>query len=278
MSVSTVSSMGNLVPEVFSANVYDELRNSIAFMNVFSREYEGDIQGLGDTVRVSQIVAPEGEILSSDTQSFSSQKMQVNNLSISINKRASASFEFTDLAQLQSLAFQEDAQAALVYSIREKIENDIIDALVPSSSAPDHQINPASSSDLAAADLGTLRGLMSAAKVPVTNRFLMLSPSYYSDLLSQTQVTSTDFVNSNSAEMGVITNFFGFQIMEHNLLPTDTGFAIHPSALPLVMQQEVRIKISDLHPQNKYGYLMSADIVYGFDLFDDTRIVKIDEN
>jgi hypothetical protein len=67
----------------------------------------------------------------------------------------------------------------------------------------------------------------------------------------------------------------GFQIMEHNLLDADVGYAVHPSALQLVMQQDVRIKLSDLHSQNKYGYLLSADFVYGFTLADNKRIVKI---
>lgn len=276
MSVSTVSSMGNLVPEVFSANIYDELRNRIAFMNLFSREYEGEIRGLGDVVRVSQIVAPEGEILSSETQSFSSSQMQVNNLSITVNKRASASFEFSDLAQLQSLSFQQDAQEALVYSIRKKIEEDIIDALVPSASAPDHQIAPASASDFAAADISSARTLLSEALVPAENRAFMLSPSYYGDLLTKTQLMSRDFNNTNSSAEGVIDAFLGFTIMEHNLLAADTGIAVHPSALPMVMQQDVRVKVSDLHAQNKYGFLLSADIVYGFSLFDNKRIVKIE--
>lgn len=275
MSVNGVAAMNNLVPEVFSANIYDELRNSIAFLNVFSREYEGEIRGLGDVVRISQIQAPNGEIISTDTNSFGSETMTVNNFSITVNKRASAAFEFTDLAQLQSLSFQEEAQQALVYAIRLKIENDIISALVPSASAPDHDIAPAAASDLAAADVAAMRTLLSAAKVPVQNRALMLSPTYYGDLLTKTQITSRDFVQGNSAESGVVDNFLGFRIMEHNLLPSDEGYAVHPSAMQLALQQEVRVKISDLHAQNKYGYLMSADIVYGFTLMDDERIVKI---
>jgi hypothetical protein len=95
-------------------------------------------------------------------------------------------------------------------------------------------------------------------------------------LLSKTQVTSGDFVSGgNSAQAGVLSQFMGFEIMEHNLLSADVGFAVHPSALLLVMQQDVRVKISDLHSQNKYGYLLSADFVYGFVLADNKRLVKI---
>lgn len=275
MSVSGKTELDNLIPEVWSARLYSELRNSIAFVNFFSREYEGEIRQLGDTVKVNQITAPSGEILTNDKAQFASETLTVTQQSIVVNKRASAAFEITDLAKLQSLQFQNDAVDALVYSIRLKMEADVLSALVPSASSPDHQISPASAGVLAAVDIASMRTLLSTAKVPVTNRALFLAPSYYGDILNSTQVTSRDFVAGNSAESGVIDSFSGFRIMEHNLLDADVGIAAHPSALQLVMQQEVRVKISDLHAQNKYGYLISADLVYGYTLFDNKRIVKI---
>lgn len=275
MAINGKSELDYLIPELWSPKMYQELRNDVMFANIFSREYEGVISQFGDTVNVQQIVAPVGEIITDDKAQFNSQVMSVNRIAITANKRASAAFEFTDLAQLQSMSFQQDAQEALLYAIRLKLENDIIAALVPSAAAPDHQIAPASAGDLAAADLGSIRTLLSTAKVPVSNRKLLLSPSYYGDLLSKTQVTSSDFVAGNSAQQGVVSQFMGFEIMEHNLLGTDIGYAVHPSALLLVMQQEIRVKISDLHSQNKYGYLLSADMVYGFSLADNTRMVKI---
>lgn len=275
MGVNGKTELDYLIPEIWSAKMYQELRNDVMFANIFSREYEGEIRNFGDTVNVQQIVAPTGEIITDDKAQFNSSTMQVNRIAITANKRASAAFEFTDMAQLQSMAFQQDAQEALLYAIRLKLESDIIAALVPSPSAPDHDIAPASASDLAAADLGSIRTLLSAAKVPVSNRKLLLAPSYYGDLLSKTQVTSSDFVAGNSAQQGVISQFMGFEIMEHNLLSADVGYAVHPSALLLVMQQDIRIKISDLHSQNKYGYLLSADMVYGFTLADNKRLVKI---
>lgn len=275
MGVNGKTELDYLIPEIWSAKMYQELRNDVMFANIFSREYEGEIKNFGDTVNVQQIVAPTGEIITDDKAQFSSSTMQVNRIAITANKRASAAFEFTDMAQLQSMAFQQDAQEALLYAIRLKLESDIIASLVPSASNPDHQIAPASASDLASADLGSIRTLLSSAKVPVSNRKLLLAPSYYGDLLSKTQVTSSEFVSGNSAQSGVVSQFMGFEIMEHNLLSADVGYAVHPSAMLLVMQQDIRIKISDLHSQNKYGYLLSADMVYGFTLADDKRLVKI---
>lgn len=275
MGVNGVTELSNMIPEIWSPRIYAELRNSIAFANYFSREYEGEIRNVGDTVKVQQIVAPTAEILTDDKQQFASSDMQINQISIVANKRASAAFEFTDLSQLQSLDFQAEAQNALVYAIRKKMEQDLISALVPSASNPDHQIGPAAASALAAVDLASMRTLLSAALVPVENRALFLAPSYYGDLMTSTQIMSRDFTAGNSSQAGVIDSFMGFRIMEHNLLDADVGFACHPSALLLVMQQDIRVKVSDLHSQKKYGYLISADMVYGYTLADNKRLVKI---
>lgn len=275
MSVSGVSQLSNLIPEMWSPLMYNELRNNLMLADFFEKSYEGSISAMGDIVRVNQISAPTGEILTDDTQAFSSDALVVNQKTLTVNKRASASFEISDLAQLQSQKFEAEVQNALVFAVRKQIESQIISALVPSTSAPDHDIAPASASDLAAADIASMRRLLRIAKVPTQGLGLFLDPNYYADVLTKTQLVSKDFQGGMPTENGNVGNLFGFNVMEHDLLGADIGFACHPSALQLVMQQGLRIKVSDLHSNNKYGYLISADIVFGISLFDNTRIVKI---
>lgn len=275
--VNGVTALDNLIPEIWSANMYQELRNSILFGDIFNRDYEGEIMNMGDTVRVNQIVAPEGEILTDDRQTFSSEQMVVNQIPIVANKRASASFEFTSLAQLQSMSFERDAQEALVYAVRKKLEEDMITILIPSAAAPDHQIAPTAPSDLAAVDVAAIRTLLSLQKVPKNNRYLILDPHYYGDLIQKQTIASRDYVPAGSpTSSGIISEpLYGFTVAEHDLLGTDIGYAIHRSAATLVMQQGLRVKISDLHSNKKYGYLLSVDFVYGIKLMDNKRIVKI---
>lgn len=266
----------NLIPEIWSAKMYDELRVNLPIASFFSREYEGDLR-FGDTVKVNQIVAANGEILTDDKAEFSTENMTINQFNIVVNKRASASFEFTDLAQLQSMSFQQMATEALVFGLSKKVEDDVIAALLPSTSAPDHDIAPASAGVLAAADVAGIRTLLSIAKVPTSNRALFLSPSYYGDLLGATTLTSSDYITAGSPVMSGGFNFplYGFSIVEANNLGTDVGYGVHNSALQMIIQKGVSVKISDLHANKKYAYLLSADMVYGFSLFDSKRIVKI---
>jgi hypothetical protein len=269
-----VTELDALIPELWSTNMYDELRQNLPMANFFSREYEGEIRNLGDKVNVHQIGAATGEILTDDKATFSSEEMVVNEFQIVADKRAIASFEFTDLAQLQSMSFEQSAQEALVYAVRKQIEEQVKAALVP---VAGHQINPVSASDLDAVDVAKMRTLLSQALVPTTGRGLFLDPAYFGDILQKTTFTSSDFV-SNGAPIssGMFASpLYGFQIVENDNLAADVGYACHPSALQVVIQRDLRLKISDLHAQKKMGYLMSADIIFGLKLFDANRIVKI---
>jgi hypothetical protein len=54
MSVSGKTELVNRIPSLWAPRMYAELRNKIAFLNFFSREYEGVIANMGDTVKVQQ--------------------------------------------------------------------------------------------------------------------------------------------------------------------------------------------------------------------------------
>lgn len=270
-----ITELTELIPVITSAKIYEELRNDVSsFSMFFAKDYEGDISAKGQVVKINTIQAPEGEILADDKAQFSASELVISQQSLTVDQIAVASVEITDLAQMQSLDFQEDLSRALAYAIRKKLEAAILAALLPSTSAPDHDIAPASGG-LAAIDLATMRTLLSTALVPVTDRKLFLSPSYYGDILNSTNVVSQDFVSGNSAQAGVVSKFMGFEVAEHNLLGNDVGYACHKSALNIAMQKGVTVKVSDMHVQRKLGYLVSAHMIYGIKLCGNTRLVKI---
>lgn len=267
--------VASLIPTTWSPIIYQELRAKVALLNLFARDYEGEIRSIGDTVKVNTIKAPTGEILTDDKTAFSSEKMEVSSFNIVANKRASAAFKVTSMAMLQSMQFISEAQEALRYALMLQMENDILSALIPSAAAPDHQIAPATASTLVASDVNQLRTLLSIAKVPGQNRYLALDPAYYGDLLNTNSLMSKDFTGANDLDNGQVTKALGFNIFEHDVLPADTGYAFHPSALQLVMQTGVEVKVSDLHGNHEYAALISANIIYGYQLADNKRIAKI---
>ena len=269
--VSGVNELTQLIPEVWSANIYDQLRADDSLLaNYFSKEYQGEISSLGDTVKVTSVKSIEGQILTDDKEIFDSEEFQTEQFNLVVNKRAVASYKFTDLAQLQSINFQAEAQKAMLHAIRKRMEQDIIDTLAAnvSTSTPDHSL--AATGSLAASDIQDMNELFDKQFIPrgADSRTLFLDPSYYNSLLLLEQIASRDYTNSGSAETGVINNFLGMRIVMHNLLSNKVGYLAHPSALQIAMQQGVRVKVSDLHVKGQFGYMISADMVYGIKIPD----------
>jgi hypothetical protein len=267
--------IASMIPTVWSSKLYARLRANLVFMNIFSREYEGEIKEVGDTVKVNEMAAITGEDLTDDKQEFTAQALSFTPYQIVANRRAVAAVEVTDMAKLQSLEFQEKLMDELTYTIMLKIENYLISLISPSASAPDHIIAPASASDLAPVDLSSLRTLASRAFWPLSERYFVPSPEYYSDLSNKSQIMSHDFTKSNDSDSGTVNVYSGFRILESQLLAVDTGIACHPSAVQAVMQTAVNVKVSDQHVNGKFSHLISADIIYGATQFDNKRLAKI---
>jgi hypothetical protein len=267
----------NLIPTMWSTQMYDELRASLLLGSFFMRDYEGEIANQGDTVKVNQIQAPTGENLEfgvDNTLDINSEAMVVVQKEVKADRLATASFLIENLASLQSLEFQAKAREALVYAVAKQVETYIQSILVP---VAGNIIAPAVASDLGAGDIANLRRLLSKNYVPKTGRALFLDVDYYSDIIQKTQFASSDFVPAGSptATGEFSSPLYGFGINEHDFLGADIGFACHNSAVAMVMQTGVTVKLSDMHPSGKRGYLMTADVLYGAKLFDNKRIAKI---
>ncbi len=272
----TADQIVKMIPTVWSPLMFQELRNKIAYLNLFSRAYEGEIKEKGNTVKVNQIVAPNGEILTNDKDQFNPEELAINQFEITADRRAVASFEITDLAKLQSLDFQMEMMNALVYSIQKQMEVDIQSIMIPSAAAPDHALAALVGASFDVADVVALRTLLAIAKVPFDeNMYLALSPTFYGSLMQKNQVVSADFGSVNDLMAGEVRKIAGFKVFEHNLEEGSKARAFHTAAVQVVTQSQVNIQISNLHSQKKFGYLVSADIVYGRKLADSKRIAEI---
>lgn len=272
--ISGVSDLAVRIPEIWSPLMYPVLKKSLPKASFFERPYDG-LMIFGDKVKVQSMSQAVGEVLTNDENEFSTEALVITSQDIDIDRRFSAAFEITDLAKLQSMDFAGMAQQELVYAVAKQWEAYVTGLLVPSAAAPDHDIAPAVASDLGAADLATAKLLLDEQYVPQMDRVAFLSPSYYSDLLTKQLVVSRDYTVSNSIQSGVVDALLGFTIVMDNSLPADTAFFCHKSALHVVMQQDLRIKISDQHSARRYQSVISADMVGAAKLMDNKRIVKI---
>jgi hypothetical protein len=280
MAVSDLVAVADQIQKYWSPLFTKQLRESLLLGGLVDKKYEGAIARQGDTVRVSQVNAPNGQLLTIgvDADSFASEAISTTKVDIKADKRAVAAYEFQDLVELQSQISQSNPEVmeALRYAMAKQINDYLYSLVAPSTSAPDHDVS--SVTDFNAAQLAAIRLLAAKAKWPdAPGWYLMLDPTYYSDLLNASTITSSDFGASDAPMIGgkIGLKRMGFNIFEDNSRGTDYGLAFHPDFLHMVSQTAVQVKISDLHAQKKFGLVMSVDLVFGARLGIDGNVKHI---
>jgi len=267
MAITDLTAVANQIQKFWSPTFSKELREDTMLASLVNREYDGEIRKGGDTVYVSQVDAPVGELLTVGTNadSFTPEAITTQRIAIQADRRIVASVEFTELADLQSQIGDQGSaiRQSLMFALEKQLNDYLYTKVAPSAVAPDHTII---SADMNAVQLRAIRLLASQAKWRQDKPwYLLADPSYYNDMLADSTLNSSDFVRADAPTVGgkLVAQRYGFNILEDNSRATDTAIAFSPDFLHLVMQKQVQFKVSDLHSNNKFGYVISADMILG---------------
>jgi hypothetical protein len=285
MSVTTynqVDAVNELVADFWSPIFMKELREQTLWSGLLQDpNYTLEKIKGGDTFRISRINKPTTTIrtIGTDADSFDTNVLSSTQVDLKVNRRAASAFEFEDLGILLSQLEQQDSEIreALLADVREQA-NDYIKGLIsPSTSSPDHTI--ASVTDFNLAELSGVRLLAAAAKWGSTGEpwYLLVDPTFMSDLLDDTTLGAADTMGISQSPMlegKFVFKRMNFNIVEDDSLSTDTGFAFIPSFMKVILGQP-RFKVSDLHSNKKFGFIISVDFPIGAVQTDNTRVISI---
>lgn len=273
MAVTGLPEVNEQIQKKWAPVFMKELREALLLGALINKDYEGSIGAQGDTVYVSQVNAPTGQLktVGTDADTFESQQLSLSRVAVQANKRAVASFEITELAKLQSQLdspeMESDIREALMFAVAQQVNDYLKSKVNPSTAAPDHLLTAIGTMD--ASQVGANRLLAAQAKWKNDGRWYgLLDPSYYQDVLNAQTLTSKDYVDGESAVVGgqIVNKRFGFNLLEDNSFGTDKGLFFHPDFMHMVMQKAPTFKVSDLHSQKKFGYIMSVDLIFGAEL------------
>lgn len=268
--------LGAIVPEVWSANTYEVLKNKLMFNASIDHNYEGDISDLGDTVNIHSIPEfdeanelAEGSKADADSVTVTSQQLV-------INKRVVKDFILTKKAMIQSIDKMDKLRDHAAYSIMKKIDSTIIATIVPSASAPDHDIAFDSGTTLALADILEGKELLDTANVPQEGRKMRVGTGQFNDVFNISGYTSKDFVPVGSPLSSGMIEFpiAGFELDWSNQLG-NVAYLFHPSFLTLAVQEQMAVGVYDLGSEGKRALRVNNDLLYGLKQLDNKRIVKI---
>lgn len=274
MSMTLVTQLEDQVQKFWAPLLQDQLKEDTLLPSLVNKEYEGVIKRGGDTAYVSMINRPTAErkTKGAGAESFNSQQLETTRVGIIADQRITAAFEIEDLVDLQSQLSQDSPKMrqVLFEALEINLNSYLYSLVAPSTSSPDHTVT--SVTDFNATQLLNVRKLAAQAKWPkAPGWYLLLDPSYMTDVLNAQTLTSSDYVPDAPVVGGQMARQrFGFNILEDNSAGlvglgtsgADAGLAFHPDFMYLVMG-EPQVKLSDLHSQKKHGYLISVDMWVG---------------
>jgi len=226
-----------LRPEVWSALFYPTLLEAMPFNDTVARDYQGEIQQLGDTVRITSFPQfGEAEEVQ-EGQKVDAEAITAASTSLVVNKMLAKDFIVTDLAQIQTIDASNALRDLAFHSILKKMQSIIISLIVPSASAPDHQIAYDTGTTLVLADILEAKELLDNADVPDDgSRNMTLGAAQWNDIFNITGLTSRDFVDGRALQDGSLpARVLGFMPK----MTTEAGnvsYFYHPMFMQLAVQ------------------------------------------
>ena len=273
--MDTANEVSAIVPEQWSSKYYDVLLAELPFNSIISKDYEGDIANLGDTVNIASIPEfsdatelPEADAADADAVTIGSQALV-------INKRIVKDFIVTNKALLQSIPFVEKLKELAIYSIQKKIQSLIISLTVPSA-APDHTITAVTPGVFALADILAVKELLDNQNVPMSDRHLVLGSGPLNDIFNITGFTSSDFVASGSplASGQLPAQLVGF--MPHfTTVVGSTVYAFHASYFTMASQQGMAVAEYDLGVEGRRAKRVNCDTLLGMKQLSGVRVATV---
>jgi len=265
-----------IVPEIWSAKFYDVLLAELPFNESVSREYEGEIQNLGDIVNISSVPEFDEAQNIAEDQRNDAEAVTITGQQLTINKRFAKDFIVTKRSQLQSLPFMDQVRDKAIYSIMKAMQSQIITDTVPSAAAPDHQIAYDSGTTLALADMLEAKELLDAQNVPSMMRKSIVGSAQLNDLFNITSFNSKDFIPAGSPQSSGVfdTPLLGFDVRWTTEVGT-TSYFFHPSYMTMAIQDQLSVSVYDLGVDGKRAARVNVDLLAGFKQLDDERVVTI---
>lgn len=253
--------ISNFIPTVWSAAILENFKAAQAIIPTLNRQYEGEVAN-GNVVKVTGITSPtvqdyaSGRTLTVDALSDSTQ-------SLAIDQMKAISFKVDDVDRVQAAGSFEPVTADAGRALAEDAEAYIIAQLKANgtSAGTGAITTPA----LAFGAVVTLRQALSKAKVPASQRYLVVSPEFASLLLAEgSKLTTANATTEGELRNGVLGNLLGFTVIEHPLLTHTSNrpcaIAYHGPSVGFVGQVD---KTESGRMENAFADYVRALNVYG---------------
>lgn len=220
----------NFVPEIWSARILTALSTKHVAAAVTNRDYEGDIKGAGDTVKITSFVDPTIGTYTAHTD-ITVEDIDDATRSLLIDQQKYFAFELDDVEKAQVVnagTVMSEVTKRAAYGLANTLDTFVLTTLAAgaSAAAPDHQIAEATINTAAGAydalvDWGVL---LDEADIPEDERFAVVTPGFHGLILKDDRfIAAGDAAGAEARQNGRIGQAAGFTVYKSNNLPDGAG-------------------------------------------------------
>lgn len=272
----TVDEMQAAIPELWSSKYYDVLLATLPMNESVARDYEGEIQNLGDTVNVVQVPEFDDATELAEGAKNDADGVTLSQIQLIINKMLVKDFIITKRAMIQSMETMNKLRDLAIYSIAKKMQSNIFNDIVPNAAGPDHSIAYGTGTTLALADILAAKELLDAADVPSSNRTMIVGAAQFNDIFLITGFQSSDFV---AGANGLSTGEINIPLLGFNFKwTTEAGNVsrfFHNSFYQIAVQQVPQVEVFNKGVEGQRSTRVNVTALYGQKQFDGKRVVTV---
>lgn len=302
MAFITTNEAGDAIPSFWLNEVLEEYRANTLVSRLVRRDFENETGGIGDTINILKRGAVSVKEKTQFTDPTEHPVVPENpsntKVAVTLDKHKYVSWRVEDNAGAKALSqglnYIRDAIPALV----EKIESEILAEYANAAAAVG-----VIGTDVDSATIRAARLALNQAKVPTTNRFLIVSPEDDSALLGDPSFVSADKRGDggNAMEEARLGRVYGFDTFMSQLVPTTAGpaarhnmamhpdgivLAVRPLALPpagsgvragLLVDESMGLafRYTQGYSQTDMAMMHTIDILYGIKTVRDECLVEV---
>ena len=271
------------IPEIWSSLVLSSLKKNMVYAGpgVVNRNYEGEISGAGDTVRIRSISRPTISSYAKNA-TLTYETLTDAQRALVIDQSKSFSFSVDDIDRVQSPGGElEEALIEASYGLRDAADQFVAGLYTGAISANQIGTVSVTSADLAYTQIRLLKQKLDEANVPTEGRFLIIPPWYHSLLLDNSKFVTWsgggDLAASQGLRNGMVGRVLGFDTLLSNNVPVVTGddYAVMAGVPSAITYAEQITELETLRLQTTFGTGVRGLHVYGAKLIRPDAIATV---
>ena len=268
-------SLDNFIPSVWSSRLYVALKKAHVFPNLVNTDYEGEISGYGDTVKINTIGAITIGAYTKNSDMNAAETLSDAQTELKIDQAKYFNFQIDDIDKAQQKPkVMDQAMQEAGFGLA-----DVVDQHIAGLHGKAAQ-TVTETSLTAAKIIGVLAEAsqkLSEKSVPTEGRWMVLPP-FATTLLTEAEVGETDgsIVADESYRRGYVMRAFGFDIfMSNNLKVVSTNTIGLAGTRRAISFAEQIVSMKAYEQELRFNSAVKGLHVYGTKVVDPNALVKL---